>query len=201
MFPKKIFLFVYISEFVVSILNLIGRTDELFQADISRLEQAMQLEVSRSRFLVIGASGSIGRAVTKEIFKRDPLALHVVDISENNMVELVRDVRSTFGYGSGEFKTFSIDCGSIEFEVLMKHQGPYDYAFNLSALKHVRGEKDPYTLMRMTIVNVFNTIKTLHLAREMGAKNPDDGQLMKQSFSVEAILKYHFGLQKCITRI
>ena len=59
------------------------------------------------------------------------------------MVELVRDLRSTVGYGSGEFKTFAVDCGSVEFEALMKSEGPYDYVFNLSALKHVRSEKDP----------------------------------------------------------
>jgi FlaA1/EpsC-like NDP-sugar epimerase len=108
--------------------------------------------------------------VTREIFKRDPRALHVVDISENNMVELVRDLRSTQGYGSGDFKTFSVDCGSVEFEALMASEGPYDYVFNLSALKHVRSESDPYTLMRMIMVNVFNTIKTLRLASKMGAK-------------------------------
>ncbi len=48
------------------------------------------------------------------------------------MVELVRDIRSTEGYGSGEFKTFAVDCGSIEFEALVRNEGPYDYVFNLS---------------------------------------------------------------------
>ncbi len=155
----------------MSMLSLLGRTDELFQVDISHVEQAFRLEVSRSKFLIIGGSGSIGQAVTKEIFKRDPLILHVVDISENNMVELVRDLRSTIGYCSGEFRTFAVDCGSVEFEALVKAEGPYDYVFNLSALKHVRSEKDPYTLMRMIMVNVFNTVKTLRMANEMGAKN------------------------------
>ena len=108
--------------------------------------------------------------MVREVFRRDPLALHVVDISENNTVELVRDIRSTIGYGSGDFKTFALDCGSIEFEALMIAEGPYDYVFNLSALKHVRSEKDPYTLMRMLMVNVFNTIKTLRLAKDMSAK-------------------------------
>jgi len=93
-----------------------------------------------------------------------------VDISENNMVELVRDLRSTVGYGSDQFKTFAVDCGSIEFEALCKSEGPYDFVFNLSALKHVRSEKDPYTLMRMIMVNVFHTIKTLRLANKMGSK-------------------------------
>jgi FlaA1/EpsC-like NDP-sugar epimerase len=154
----------------MNILSLIGRNSELFGDDIANNCSLLETLVGRSRFLVIGGSGSIGQAVTREIFKRDPIALHVVDVSENNMVELVRDIRSTEGYGSGEFKTFAIDCGSLEFEALVKSEGPYDYVFNLSALKHVRSEKDPYTLMRMIMVNVFNTVKTLRLAKEMGAK-------------------------------
>jgi len=154
----------------MDILSLIGRESELFYEDIAFNSSKLQGLVSESRFLVIGGSGSIGQSVTREIFKRDPRALHVVDISENNMVELVRDLRSTEGYGSGDFKTFSVDCGSVEFEALMASEGPYDYVFNLSALKHVRSEKDPYTLMRMIMVNVFNTIKTLRLASKMGAK-------------------------------
>ena len=154
----------------MDILSLIGRESELFCEDIAFNGSKLQDLVAESRFLVIGGSGSIGQAVTQEIFKRDPRALHVVDISENNMVELVRDLRSTQGYGSGDFKTFSVDCGSVEFDALMANEGPYDYVFNLSALKHVRSESDPYTLMRMIMVNVFNTIKTLRLASNMGAK-------------------------------
>ena len=151
-------------------LKIIGREKVLFSFDIKLFSKELCEKIQSSRFLVIGGAGTIGQAVTKEIFKRDPRALHVVDISENNMVELVRDIRSTEGYGSGEFMTFSLDCGSLEFEALMKNEGPYDYVFNLSALKHVRSESDPYTLMRMIMVNVFNTIKTLRLANNMGAK-------------------------------
>ena len=151
-------------------LSLIGRDEVLFEKDLSSYNDELVSLVSKARFLVIGGAGSIGQAVVTEIFKRDPATLHVVDISENNMVELVRNLRSTLGYGIGDFKTFAVDCGSVEFEALMKNQGPYDYVFNLSALKHVRSEKDPYTLMRMIMVNVFNTIKTLRLASKMGAK-------------------------------
>ena len=154
----------------MDILKLIGRESELFNDDVNKNSVHLQSLIEESRFLVIGGSGSIGQAVTREIFKRDPKALHVVDISENNMVELVRDLRSTLGYCSGDFKTFAVDCGSVEFEALMKAEGPYDYVFNLSALKHVRSEKDPYTLMRMIMVNVFNTVNTLRMANEMGAK-------------------------------
>jgi FlaA1/EpsC-like NDP-sugar epimerase len=154
----------------MGILSLIGRESEIFLSDIESFSDKLINKVSGSKFLVIGGAGSIGQSVTKEIFKRGPKCLHVVDISENNMVELVRDIRSTLGYSSGDFRTFAIDCGSIEFEALVANEGPYDYIFNLSALKHVRSESDPYTLMRMIIVNIFNTIQTLRLAKEMGAK-------------------------------
>jgi len=152
------------------VLDLIGRRTMLFGADIDGLSADLSSMVEDARFLVIGGAGSIGQAVTKEIFKRSPKLLHVVDISENNMVELVRDIRSTIGYIEGEFRTFAVDCGSPEFEALISSEGPYDYVFNLSALKHVRSEKDPYTLMRMLTVNIFNTIKTFRLARDNGAK-------------------------------
>ena len=154
----------------MNILKLIGRTQSLLEADIASRNQEMAELVSVSRFLVIGGAGSIGQAVTREIFKRNPIALHVVDISENNMVELVRDIRSTLGYIEGDFRTFAIDCGSREFEVLMQSSGGYDYVLNLSALKHVRSEKDPFTLMRLVQVNILNTIKTLKLAKQSGAK-------------------------------
>ena len=151
-------------------LNIIGRDSVLFEGDIDANKSVIDSLVKNSRFLVIGGAGSIGQSVAKEIFKRDPAVLHIVDISENNMVELVRELRSTLGYGKGEFKTFAVDCGSIEFEALIEKEGPYDYVFNLSALKHVRSEKDPYTLMRMIMVNIFNTIKTLRLVRKMSVK-------------------------------
>tara|TARA_B110000003_G_scaffold218640_1_gene218315 strand:+ start:1186 stop:2373 length:1188 start_codon:yes stop_codon:yes gene_type:complete len=154
----------------MNILNVIGRTEELFSYDIKKREKELSSLVSTGRFLVIGAAGSIGQAVTREIFKRNPKTLHVVDISENNMVELVRDIRSTLGYIDGDFRTFAIDCGSLEFNALMNDADDYDYVLNLSALKHVRSEKDPFTLMRLIEVNILNTIKTLKMAKKKGAK-------------------------------
>lgn len=146
---------------MVSILSLIGREKELFVHDVMSHEQELRRIVSASTFLVIGGAGSIGQAVTKEIFKRSPRKLHVVDISENNMVELVRDIRSSYGYIDGDFQTFALDVGSVEYDAFIKADGKYDYVLNLSALKHVRSEKDPFTLMRMIDVNIFNTEKTL----------------------------------------
>lgn len=154
----------------MDVLGLIGRTQPLFDEDVQRHEAQLRELVGGCRFLVIGGAGSIGQAVTREIFKRGPQVLHVVDISENNMVELVRDIRSTLGYIEGDFRTFALDCGSREFEALMNAGSGYDYVLNLSALKHVRSEKDPFTLMRLVEVNVLNTVKTLVMARDQGAK-------------------------------
>ena len=98
--------------------------------------------------------------MTKGVSKRSPLKLHVVDISDNNLVELVRDLRSSVGYLKGEFLTFAVDCEEIEFSALVKSHGPDDYVLNLSALKHVLSESDPFTLMRLIRTNVFNTVST-----------------------------------------
>lgn len=145
----------------MKILELIGREKELFQSDVHEREKELNSIIENSSFLVLGGAGSIGQAVTKEIFKRNPKKLHVVDISENNMVELVRDIRSSFGYIKGDFQTFALDIGSFEYDAFIESDGKYDYVLNLSALKHVRSEKDPFTLMRMIDVNVFNTDKTI----------------------------------------
>lgn len=151
-------------------LTLIGRTQALFTEDIRQHELDLRKIVSSSSFLVLGGAGSIGQAVTKEIFKRNPKKLHVVDISENNMVELVRDIRSSFGYIDGDFQTFALDIGSVEYDAFIEADGKYDYVLNLSALKHVRSEKDPFTLMRMIETNIFNTDKTLRQSIKKGAK-------------------------------
>ena len=151
-------------------LNLIGRTKELLINDITNKDDELLNIISSSTFLVLGGAGSIGQAVTKEIFKRNPKKLHIVDISENNMVELVRDIRSSFGYINGDFQTFSLDIGSIEYDAFIKADGKYDYVLNLSALKHVRSEKDSYTLMRMIDTNIFNTEKTLQQSIENETK-------------------------------
>ena len=152
-----------------NILKNIGRSSPLFSQDLDHADSSLRSIVHRSKFLVIGGAGSIGQAVTREIFKRNPKTLHVVDISENNMVELVRDIRSTLGYINGDFQTYALDCGSLEFEAFINAGQGYDYILNLSALKHVRSEKDPFTLMRMIEVNILNTILTIRFAKSLGS--------------------------------
>jgi FlaA1/EpsC-like NDP-sugar epimerase len=154
----------------MSILHLIGRESELFTQDINRYESDLRKIISSSSFLVIGGAGSIGQAVTKEIFKRNPNKLHIVDISENNMAELVRDIRSSYGYIDGDFQTFTLDVGSVEYDAFIANDGKYDFVLNLSALKHVRSEKDQFTLMRMIDVNILNTEKTILQSISRGAR-------------------------------
>jgi FlaA1/EpsC-like NDP-sugar epimerase len=154
----------------MDILKLIGRKNKLFNQDIINFESELSQKVRKSSFLVLGGAGSIGQSVVKEIFKRKPKKLHVVDISENNLVELVRDLRSSYGYINGDFKTFALDIGSIEYDAFFQSDGSFDYVLNLSALKHVRSEKDPFTIMRMINVNIFNTDKTLDQAIKKGVK-------------------------------
>ncbi len=151
-----------------SVLSLLGRRRRLFERDLERAEPELAERVAAGSFLVIGGAGSIGQAVVKELFRRRPRRLHVVDLNENGLVELVRDVRSSLGYIAGDFQTLPLDCGGPEFAAFLDATPPYDTILNLSALKHVRSEKDPYTLMRMLRTNVLNTESSLGYAAASG---------------------------------
>jgi FlaA1/EpsC-like NDP-sugar epimerase len=153
----------------VNILKIIGRTNYLFEDDLKRHEAEIDHLVRTNRFLVIGGAGSIGQAVTKELFARSAKLLHVVDLSENYLVELVRDIRSQLGYATENFDTFAIDCGAKNFQDFMA-LGKYDYVFNLSAMKHVRSENSAFSMLRMLEVNLFNAISTYKLAEVNSAK-------------------------------
>jgi FlaA1/EpsC-like NDP-sugar epimerase len=156
---------------MIDLSYIVKRKISIFWDDLVDKSDLISEKVTNSRFLIIGAAGSIGRAVTNELFRRNPKSLHAIDISENNLAELVRNLRSSHGYIDGKFKTFCIDCGSEHFDKLYSMEGGYDYILNLSALKHVRSERDPFTLIRMIDTNIFNTIKSLQLSSNNGIKN------------------------------
>lgn len=154
----------------MNIAEIIGRSDTLFERDVQSHCDNIASAIRGARVLVLGGAGSIGKEVAREIFRRDPAALHVMDISENNLVELVRDLRSTLGYTSGETRFLPLDMGSPEAAAFFDSQPPYDYVLNLAAMKHVRSEKDEFSLMRMIKVNILDTGDTLRRARTSGAR-------------------------------
>lgn len=154
----------------MNLLKILDRSKKLLGGDIAAHNQEIAGLVKKSKFLIIGGAGSIGQEVVKQIFSRNPSLLHVVDLSENNMAELVRDIRSSLGYISGEAEFYPIDMNSREFDAFWQANGHYDYVLNLAALKHVRTEKDAYSLMRMVLTNVIGTKKTLELAANSGAQ-------------------------------
>ena len=141
----------------------------IFNEDYEVNYREISKKVNKSSILVVGGGGSIGRAVTRELYRLKPAKLHVIDLSENNLVELVRSIRSSIGYGVDDFKTVPIDVGSQEFNAFIASEKPYDYIINLSALKHVRSEKDQFSLMRLTRVNIFNSLILLQIAEAQRA--------------------------------
>ena len=133
-----------------------GRTESLFAEDIRGNADALREALSGKRIAVVGAAGSIGSAVVKTLLRFAPGALALIDLSENNLVELVRDLRSTDGLRlPAEFSTLPIGLGSVEFARYFAESKPFDYFLNLSAIKHVRTERDVYCLVRMIDTNVL----------------------------------------------
>ena len=152
------------------IKNLLGRSESLFDSDFLLAKDKINDKARRSTFVVVGGAGSIGSSVVRLLVKLRAKKIQVVDISENNLVELIRDIRSSSNDVVTEIETYSMDCGSEEFAKYFMEQPSVDYLLNFSALKHVRSERDVYTLKRLVDVNVVNPFILLNLANEKGCK-------------------------------
>lgn len=151
----------------VSTLNLIERSTPVFLDDWNLVQSSVTEKIERRRVLVVGGAGSIGSTVTQVLFAMAPQSLHVVDINENALADLVRQIRSTVGYSDTDFRTICFDPLHPTSDELIKRNGPYDIILNFAAVKHVRSEKDPFTLSRMFAVNVGLThrlIEWSHMA-------------------------------------
>jgi hypothetical protein len=142
----------------------------LFSEDLEALGGSLDEEVRRSRFLVLGAAGSTGQSVCLELLKRNPRALHAVDLDGDRLAELTDTVSDHPGSGEVDFRSFVLDCGSDIFEAMMKTQQGYDYVLNLAGLDDVPEDADPYTLMRLVEVNILNVVKAAQLAKRAGAR-------------------------------
>jgi FlaA1/EpsC-like NDP-sugar epimerase len=132
-----------------------GRDRSIFVADFERHQGALKEACASARILVIGASGSIGSAVVKLLATVRPRALVLVDLNENTLADLVRVLRSGCGELSQDFATSVVAFGSPAFSRFLAVSGPFQIIFNFAALKHVRSERDPYSLMRMINTNAL----------------------------------------------
>lgn len=140
------------------ILNVIGRQNQLFDDSLFAHQDFIQNSLEGSRILVIGAAGSIGSSVAKLLCQYKPSLIHLLDINENALATLVRELRvSSALKHATELKTFLIDISSLDFFVFASHDYKYDYVFNLSAVKHVRSENNVYSLARMIRTNIIAT--------------------------------------------
>ncbi|MEL0113949.1 MAG: polysaccharide biosynthesis protein [Rickettsiales bacterium] len=135
--------------------EILGRDRSLFADAVEANAGALAAAIEGRRILVAGASGSIGGAFVQQLVRYRPAALHLVDISENSLVELVRELRSSETVLPGDFETFSIDYGSAEFARMCAAHGPHDMFLNFAAMKHVRSERNVFSLLRMIETNVL----------------------------------------------
>ena len=140
--------------------RVLGRDQSFLSDDMANANEAICEVLTNTRVLVIGAAGSIGSSFVMELAKFGLGGLHLLDISENNLVEVVRQLRSGGINLPDDFRTYAIDFSTQEMQALLKIE-QYDYVLNFSALKHVRSERDPYTLMRLLEVNVTGNARLL----------------------------------------
>jgi FlaA1/EpsC-like NDP-sugar epimerase len=146
-----------------------GRKGSLFQEDLDASRDQIQEQVAGRRLLVIGGAGSIGSSTLRLLADFAPGCLHVVDQSENNLAELVRDLRSRpGGLPVGDLLLLPLDYGSPHMGRFLRSQAPYDFVLNFAALKHVRSEKDVCSSLQMLDTNVLKTARLLRWLAERG---------------------------------
>ena len=151
----------FISEYVTQ------RKESMFLKDIIRLKHELSTKIFDKRTLVIGGAGSIGSSFIKEILPFKPASVVVVDTNENALAELTRDLRSTKGmYIPNDYVTYPMDFASPVFEKMFRKRGGFDIVGNFSAHKHVRSEKDIYSVESLLQNNVLHAKLLLDLLAE-----------------------------------
>lgn len=154
----------------MSDLKILGRSEDLFHFDLSEANESIVKQLKNKRILVIGGGGFIGRNLVTKLCHFD-CKIDVIDISENNLAELVRSIRSNELTSNANIRTFVIDAGTPIFEKFVFSQPSYDYAMNLSAIKHVRSESNVFSLIRMIETNIINAVENMKILQQKGLKN------------------------------
>ena len=148
------------------------RPESLLAADFAKFSDEMHRRIDGKRMLVVGGAGTIGSNYVKAALRQfKPAAMYVVDIDENQMTELTRELRAGEGFSVPEtYVTEPIDLGSRLFEKFFAAYGPFDIVANFAARKHVRAERDVHSIEAMCETNVFMAKKLLDIL----VKNPPE---------------------------
>lgn len=140
------------------------RQQSMFTADIDANKEVLSLEIKGKRVCVIGGAGSIGSSFIKAILRFEPQCVVVVDLNENGLAELVRDIRSTEGlYVPDEFRCYTLNFADPIFERIFREERGFDIVANFSAHKHVRSEKDKYSVQALIENNDIKAKKLMDL--------------------------------------
>ncbi len=189
-----------LDEFIAK--HVIGRDESLFAADLAAHDAELRAAVEGRSALVIGGAGTIGSSFIRALLAYRPSRLVVVDLNENGLTELTRDLRSRDGqYVPDDYKTYPISFGDPVFERMFRREGPFDIVAHFAAHKHVRSEKDRYSIEAMLENNVMNTVTLLDLLLELPpqhffcvstdkAANPANVMGASKKLMEEAVLAY-----------
>lgn len=152
--------------------NVTGRQTSMFEVDIEDNKEQLTHEVEGKSVLVIGGAGSIGSQFIRAICRFRPGKLVVVDLNENGLALLTRDLRSTYGmYVPEEYRTYTLNFGDPIFERIFREEKGFDIVANFSAHKHVRSEKDKYSVQALIENNDIKAKKLLDLMLEFPPKH------------------------------
>lgn len=148
------------------------RSESLFASDIVANSEQIRAEIENKRVLVIGGAGSIGSQYIKAVLPFRPKQLMVVDLSENGLAELTRDLRSSLGmYVPEDYRTYTLNFADPIFERIFRENGGFDIVANFSAHKHVRSEKDKYSVQALIENNDIKARRLLDLLCEIPPKH------------------------------
>lgn len=152
--------------------NITFRSRSMFLDDIEANRERLKEEIEGRSLLVIGGAGTIGSSYIRAVLPFRPSKLVVVDVSENGLTELTRDLRSTYGmYIPEDYRTYPLNFADPIFEKIFRKEGGFDIVANFSAHKHVRSEKDQYSVEALIENNVLKARKLLDLLVEMPPKH------------------------------
>lgn len=144
--------------------SVTGRSVSMFAKDIEANKELLKAEIKGKKVCVIGGAGSIGSSFIKAVLRFEPASVIVVDLNENGLAELVRDIRSTEGlYCPNEFRCYTLNFADSIFEHIFREEKGFDIVANFSAHKHVRSEKDKYSVQALIENNDIKAKKLMDL--------------------------------------